>query len=72
MAKKPNLKLLHKLFEQGRNFSLTEAQYEEKTGARLPKQSSYLLKSSALAKACKENGYSLRLQEKIVFMEKEK
>ena len=70
MSKKPNLDKLNILFQRGEPFRLTEAQYEAKTGARLPKNSHYLLNDSALAKRCKEKGFKLRLQEKVVFMEK--
>ena len=41
MAKKPNLKNLESLFKTNDEFSLTDAQYEKKMGATLPKNTSY-------------------------------
>ena len=38
MAKKPNTKNLNDLFAKGENFTLTDAQYEKKTGANSTKQ----------------------------------
>ena len=71
MSSKPKLGALESLFVKGTAFSLTDSQYEAKTGARLPKNSNYLLKQSALAKYCRKMGYKLKLQEKIVYFEKE-
>ena len=70
MAKKPKLIHLESLFNSKNHFSLTEAQNEAKTGARLPKDSSYLLNRSALAKECKKRNFRLSLQEKIVSFER--
>ena len=50
MGKKPNLNNLKDLFAQGKEFTLTDAQYEKKTGAMLPKDINYLRNRSALAK----------------------
>ncbi len=58
------------MFESGRDFELTEAQYEKKTGARLPKNSYYLCKKSALAKRADEKGYEIELVEKRVILKK--
>jgi len=71
MGTKPKLDMLTPLFAKGESFSLTDAQYEKRTGAMLPKEKNYLLKRSALAKMCRKYGYSLKLQEKIVYLEKE-
>lgn len=71
MSKKPNMDALTELFAQQASFSLTEAQYEARTGARLPKDSYYLIRNSALSKRCKELGFRLRVQEKTVFIDKE-
>lgn len=71
MSKKPNLIKLESLFSKGKPFSLTDAQYEAKTGAMLPKRKWYLLNQSALANECKKNGFKMRVQEKTVYFEKE-
>lgn len=70
MSNRPKMGEIEAMLSKGVAFSLTEAQYEKKTGARMPKDGSYLLKRSALARKCKEYGFELRLQEKVVFMEK--
>lgn len=70
MSKKPKLSELEFLFKNKDSFSLTEAQYEAKTGARLPKETAYLLNRSALSKLCKEKGFKLKLQEKVVYFER--
>lgn len=71
MGKRPNLTTLDSLFEQGKAFSLSDAQYEQKTGVRLPKNTNYILKRSALAKKCEKHGFKMYVQEKVVFFEKE-
>lgn len=70
MAKKPNLKNLESLFKTSSEFSLTDAQYEKKTGASLPKNTSYLKNNSALAKKAKEYGYTIEVIEKKVLLKK--
>jgi len=72
LSGKPKLDEIEKMLAKGITFSLTEAQYEKKTGARLPKDNGYLVRKSALAKRCEEYGYMLRLQEKVVYLEKRK
>ena len=72
MAKKPNAKNLNDLFANGENFTLTDAQYEKKTGAPLPKGKYYLINNSALAKKAKENGYTIEVIEKTVILTKNK
>lgn len=42
MGKRPKLDGLNYLFDQGVDFCLTGKEYEEKTGAPLPKNQSYL------------------------------
>ena len=71
MSKKPKLENLNNLFESGKDFSLTDAQYEKKTGAMLPKNKKYILNNSALARKAKEYGYSLELIEKEVILKME-
>ena len=72
MGKHPKLENLDYLFNTQDNFSLTDSQYESKTGTRLPKNSNYLLNSSALARKCNDLGFSIKVQEKIVYFEKKK
>lgn len=67
---KPKLENLEYLFKQGKPFQLTDAQYEKKTGLRLPKDAHYLLNKSALAKKCAEQGFTMELQEKVVTFKK--
>lgn len=52
-------------------FSLTEAQYRKLTGRELPKDSSYLVKKSALARFARKNGLRIRVQERMISFEKE-
>lgn len=70
MSKKPNLKSLESLFLEGKNFELTDTQYEKKTGAALPKDKSYIIKKSALAKEAGKHGYFLDVIEKKVLIKK--
>ena len=72
MGKHPRLENLNYLFRTNNDFSLTDEQYERKTGIPLPKKTDYILKRSALARKCKELGYTMTVQEKIVFFRKEK
>lgn len=71
MSKNPDLTKLKDLFAKGKSFSLTDAQYEAKTGVMLPKKKWYLLNRSALAKECIKNGFKMRVQEKTVYFVKE-
>lgn len=70
MSRQPNLSELLPLFEAQSDFSLTESQYAEKTGAALPKDSYYLLKKSAVARAAMENGYEVLLNERTILFKK--
>lgn len=72
MSKNPNLTKLEPLFAKGKPFSLTDAQYEAKTGVMLPKYKNYLLNNSALARLCREKGYEMKVQEKTVYFERKK
>lgn len=57
MGKHPNLNELDYLFDKGTDFQLTDRIYEEKTGAPLPKDKSYIKNSSALANWALEKGF---------------
>ena len=70
MGKHPKLENLDEIFDKGKDFSLTDAQYEKKVGIPFPKGVNYLLNHSALAKKCQEEGYSMTVQEKTVFFRK--
>ena len=70
MDMKPNLENLDYLFDNNTSFELTDSLYKKKTGLPLPQNSSYLLKKSALAKKCKEKGFSLKLKEKTIYCER--
>ncbi len=77
MGKRPKLDGLDYLFDQGVDFCLTAKEYEEKTGAPLPKNQSYLKTSSAFAARAKEKGYVIvgveekPVIEKTVILKKE-
>ena len=62
----PKLETIEEKLKKGEVFSLTDSQYEKKTGIPLPKGKYYLLNRSALAKLCRKYGYILKLQEKKV------
>ena len=57
MPKHPKLTELEYLFEQGDEVCFSGREYEEKTGAPLPKDKSYIMKGSALMRWAGENGY---------------
>ncbi len=77
MGKRPKLDGLDYLFDQGVDFCLTAKEYEEKTGAPLPKNQSYLKTGSAFAARAKEKGYVIvgveekPVIEKTVILKKE-
>lgn len=68
---KPNLTEIERRLTYGDNFSLTDAQYQKRTGLALPKRKSYLENDSAVAKLAKSQGYSIKVQEKKIFFIKE-
>lgn len=72
MGKHPKLENLDRDFIKGKDFSLTDAQYEKEVGIPLPKGTDYLLNRSALARKCREMGYTMIVQEKTVIFRKEK
>lgn len=77
MGKRPKLDGLDYLFDQGVDFCLTAKEYEEQTGAPLPKNQSYLKTGSAFAARAKEKGYVIvgveekPVIEKTVILKKE-
>ena len=72
MSKNPNLKDVEELFKKGAEFSLTDAQYEKKTGATLPKNKNYLLNNSALSRWAQHYKYDLEVIEKRVILKPKK
>ena len=70
MSKRQNLQNLQSLFEANANFSLTETQYVQKTGANLPQNSRYIEKDSALSKFAKKYGFIITVKERTVLCEK--
>ena len=68
--KKPIFEKLLPLLESGEEFSLTETQYLQKTGATLPKNIYYLKNNSAFSKKAKEYGYDITVKEKTICLKK--
>ena len=67
MGKHPKFDPLNSFAEKGKDFTLTGSQYEEFTGAPLPKGKSYLINHSALACWAKKRGYDIAgVQEEAV------
>ena len=54
-----------------RDFRLSDRLYQEKTGAALPKEKSYIKHGSALAKWAKEKGYYIEEIEDVAKIERE-
>lgn len=71
MSKHPNLSELDYLFETGTDFRLSDRLYQERTGAALPKEKSYIKHSSALAKWANEKGYYIEEVENVAKIERE-
>lgn len=71
MGTHPKLENLNTLLEKGEDFTLTDAQYEKKTGIPLPKDKYYLKNNSALARYVSNYGYSMDVVEKKVILKKE-
>lgn len=67
----PKLEKIIELLESGEPFSLTDSQYKRKTGLNIPKDNTYLMKRSAIARKAKEYGYKLVLQERQISFERE-
>ncbi|MBQ6675108.1 MAG: hypothetical protein IJM75_03160 [Ruminococcus sp.] len=67
----PNLKKIEELLKSGEEFNLTNSQYKKKTGLDIPKNPSYLINSSAIAKLADRYGRKIVLQERqISFVKK--
>lgn len=55
----PKLHSIDILLKKGEDFSLTLAQYRQKTGADFPKEKYYAENRSAIAKKAKEYGFKV-------------
>lgn len=55
----PNFEKIEALLEKTEEFSLTVAQYKQKTGANFPKEKYYAENRSAIAKKAKEYGFKV-------------
>lgn len=66
---KLNLNNFETLFKSGKNFSITENQYQQETGNNFPR-CPYLEKNSALARMARLYGYEIKLQNVIVLCKK--
>jgi len=66
--KPPNLNKIDKMFEKGKNFTLSREKYISLTGADTPQDIYYLRTRSAIARHAKEHGYEIEvIPEKLVF-----
>ena len=72
MGKKPVLSEIDKMLAKGKDFELTDAQYEKLTGKPLPKNKYYLSNSSAIAQHAKKNDYCIEVIEKKIILKKKK
>ena len=66
MGKAIDFSSLDDLFNQRKTFKLTDEQYRERTGKKLPTSIQYLRFSSPLAQKAKENGYKIEVEENAV------
>lgn len=67
----PKLDKIIELLESGEPFSLTESQYKSNTGLSIPKDSSYVVRKSAVAKKAQEYGYKITVRQRTLSFEKE-
>ncbi len=58
------------LLESKEEFSFTEKQYYKNTGKELPKNTRYLMKSSALSKIAAKYGYVIEVKERTIILKK--
>ena len=69
--KRAKFEKLLPLFESNEEFSITEKQYKQSTGADLPKGIYYLKNGSAVSKIAKRYGYKILIKEKTICFQKE-
>ena len=68
--RKPNLDLVIKMFEKGKTFRITRAEYIKLTGADIPQQKSYTEKRSAVAKRAHDFGYDVEVIPEVLIFNK--
>ncbi len=66
----PKLDSIVKQMEAGEPFSLTNSQYKKSTGLDIPKDTSYLIRRSAVAKRAREMGYMIVVHERQISFER--
>lgn len=71
MGKHPDLRGIETLLKTGEDFMLSEVQYKSRTGSPLPKDTNYIKHRSALAKLCRNYGYVIEVQPKIINIRKD-
>ena len=70
MKNHPNFDSIVPLLKSNESFSLTEKEYEKKTGCALPKSNYYLKNDSALSKLAAEHGFEVTIQDRTVSITK--
>ena len=68
--KHPNLDGLEVLLTQADEIRMSDNVYEERTGARLPKDNWYLMKKSALSRWAEDHGYEIVEVSEVPVIEK--
>lgn len=59
MGRQLDMSALDNLFSKGKDFKLTDEQYEKKIGKPLPKGAAYIKGQSPLARAAFEHGFTI-------------
>lgn len=70
MGKHPKFDSIVPLLRSNESFSLTEKEYEKKTGCAMPKSNYYLKNGSAFSKLATEYGFEVTVQERTVSITK--
>ena len=70
MGKHPKFDSIVPLLRSNESFSLTEKEYEKKTGCAMPKSNYYLKNGSAFSKLAAEYGFEVTVQERTVSITK--
>ena len=66
MPSKIDVSLLKPMLESGRTFELTQDEYKRIIGRALPSTDDYLKYKSPVAKAAREEGYRIRVEERLI------
>ena len=61
---------IEEMLKSSIDFSLSEKQYENLTGRKMPKNNYYLVKDSAIAKFVDGLGWTIKVHEKTISFEK--